>query len=102
MKKRFLTLLIMYLFLTGDMRAGSLDGVIASLGNPLVHLALIMTAIVSVIVNYEKVTDKNGSGERMTGLMNIALMVMSTYLIVSVFLAVKQVLTGISIGNIRF
>ena len=61
---------------------------IKALGIQFFYLGMVLANIVNVIANFEKVTDKNGSGERMAGLMNIAFMIIATTIVAIIFTTV--------------
>lgn len=56
----------------------------------------------SVVVNYEKVIDTNGSGQRHQGLQSITLTIMATYMVCVILQYLRIRIEGISIAPIDF
>lgn len=71
-------------------------------GSPLLRAAVILVSIVSIIVNYEKVIDTNGSGQRHLGLQSITLTIMAAYMVSVILQYLRLRIDGISIDPIDF
>lgn len=71
-------------------------------GAPLLRAAFIIAAIVTIIVNYEKVIDMNGSGQRMQGIQSITILIIAAYMICIIIRYLMTQIESITISGIDF
>lgn len=71
-------------------------------GAPLLRAAFIIAAIVSIIVNYEKVVDMNGSGQRWHGVQSITILIIAAYMVCIIIRYLMIQIDAITISGIDF